>query len=169
MLKRFWKVVKIKFLRRSIIIICAILLIISNINIFPESKYYYDEIKNQVSAKKAEDIEINKSMTIDKDKIIIERIIIAKDAVYLRYSTRMNGLGWSFCDGNAIKMYDDKQHLYICTGGGTSGKIWGQDGVIEFEKLDKDARYIVLKLDWYDRKDEIKVPLNMEGEASENK
>jgi len=161
------KVVKIKGLRKVIITICLIILVVSGFSNLPESKYYNKDIKGLVNEKKAQVIEVGKGFKIDKDTIRIKRIINTQDKTYIRYAVIINEPGWSFSAG-AIKVFDDKGRQYENHGGGFSGKIWGQDGIIEYERLGEDVKYITLKLEWYDRKNQLKISLGKEGEISEN-
>lgn len=158
---------EIKGLRRTIIVICFILLALSGFSCLPASKYYNKDIKKLVAENKAQVIEVGKGMKIDNDTIYIKRIINTKDRTYIRYSYIRKELGWSF-PLNTIKIFDDKGKEYRHQSGTSSGKLWGQDALDEVEKLDKDAKYITLKLDWYDRKNELKISLGKEGEVSEN-
>ncbi|WP_202750595.1 hypothetical protein [Clostridium rhizosphaerae] len=107
-------------------------------------------------------------MKIDRDNIYIRRIINTKDKTYIRYAFIRFEQGWSFSEG-ALKVFDDKGKEYHVMGGGWSGKLWGQDGLLELDRINKDSRYITLKLDWYDRKNEITISLGKEGEINENK
>ncbi|MDZ5253609.1 hypothetical protein [Clostridium sp. LIBA-8841] len=36
------------------------------------------------------------------------------------------------------------------------------------KKIGEDVKYLTIKIDWYDRKSEMKIPLSKEGEANEN-
>lgn len=134
----------------------------------PESKYYGKNLKALVKENKAQVIEVDKSFKIDKDTLLIKRIINTEDKTYLRYAFIRKEQGWSFPAG-AIKLFDDKECEYWNGGGGWSGKIWGQDGIIEYERLRDDVEYITLKYDLYDRSNELKISLKKEGEINENK
>lgn len=134
----------------------------------PESKYYEKDLKAMVNEKKAQVIEVGKGMKIDKDTIFIERIINTQDKTYIRYALIRFDQGWSFSE-SAIKIFDDKGKQYQKKSGSWKGKFWGQDGLFEIDKINNDVKYITLKLDWYDRKDEMKISLGKEGEINENK
>ena len=134
----------------------------------PESKYYNKDIKALVKAKKAQVFEVGKVMKIDKDTILIKRIINTQDKTYIRYAFIRFEQGWSFSE-QAIKIFDDKGKQYQGKAGGWSGKMWGQDGLIEIDRINEDAKYITLKLEWYDRKNELRISLGKEGEINENK
>lgn len=143
-------------------------MIISGFRCLPESKYYYKSLKVLVDTEQAQVIEVRKGMKIDKDTIYIKRIINSKDKSYIRYAVIMNEQGWSFSEG-AMKIFDDKGKEYHSMSGGWSGKLWGQDGILEIDRINKDSKYITLKLDWYDRKNELTISLGKEGEINENK
>ncbi|MHC1684545.1 MAG: DUF5643 domain-containing protein [Clostridiaceae bacterium] len=148
-----------KSLRRGIIIVCLILLIpfiMLVFSSFPEGKYYDDQLKDLVKNGQAEVIEINKKINIDDDTIYIYRIINTETETNLRYKI-LEKPGWSF-SASALVIYDDygkKQHH----GGGSSGKIWGEDGLAKYERINKNSKEITIKLEWYDRTGEIVVPL----------
>lgn len=157
----------IKGLRRAIIITCLLLLAVKVFQNLPESKYYHDDLKALVDAKKAQVIEVGKGVKIDKDTVYIKRIINTEDRTYIRYAFIRLEQGWSFPE-NAIKIFDDKGRDFKNYRSGYSGKMWGQDGMIEIDKINDDAKYIILKIDWYDRKNELKISLGKEGEIIEN-
>ncbi|GFZ30285.1 hypothetical protein CSC2_08110 [Clostridium zeae] len=121
-----------------------------------------------MSQKKAQVIEVNKDMKIDKDTISIKRIINTDDKTYIRFTYKILEQGWSF-PTSAINLYDDKGRQYKYKGGEAIGKIWGQDVLIEVEKIDEDAKSITLKLNWYDRKAEMTISLDKEKNVNENK
>lgn len=133
----------------------------------PEGKYYNKELKVIVNKGDAQVIEVGEGMKFDRDTIYIKRIINTKDSSYLRYSLIRLEAGWTFSEG-ALKVYDDRGKEYKHWGGGSSGKIWGQEGLIEIEKIDSGAKFLIIKLDWYDRKNEIQISLKREGEIDEN-
>lgn len=158
----------IKRLRRTIIAICLGILTISAFMSLPESKYGSKSLKTLVDTKKAQVIEVGKKMEIDKDTILIKRIINTEDKTYIRYALERFEQGWSLSEG-AINIFDDKGNQYRYNGGQSSGKLWGQDGLISFDRINEDAKYITLKLDWYDRKNEMKISLEKEGENNDSK
>lgn len=158
----------IKRLRRAIIAICLVILTISGFESLPESKYGDKSLKTLVNTKKAQVIEVGEEMKIDKDTILIKRIINTEDKTYIRYALVRFEQGWSF-SGGAINIFDDKGNQYRYNGGQSSGKLWGQDGLISFDRINEDAKYITLKLEWYDRKNEMKILLEKEGENNESK
>lgn len=117
---------KIKGLRRTIIVICLLILILSGFTSLPESKYYNKNLKVLVNAKEAQVIEAGKGMKIDEDTIFIKRIINTQDNTYIRYAFIRFEQGWSFSEG-ALKIFDDKGKEYHSMSGSSSGKLWGQD------------------------------------------
>ncbi len=134
----------------------------------PSSKYYKQDIKELVNAKKAQVFEVGKVMKIDKDSILIKRIINTQDKTYIRYAFIRFEQGWSF-PVEVIKVFDDKGKQYQSKGGGWTGKLWGQDGLIELDRISEDTKYINLKLEWYDRKNEMTISLEKEDKVNENK
>lgn len=133
----------------------------------PGSKYFNKNLNTLVKANEAQVIEVGKAMKIDKSTIYIKRIINTSDKTYIRYSFVRLEQGWSFPDG-ALKMFDDSGKEYHYEGGESFGKLWGQDGLIEFDRVDKDSKHITIKFDWYDRKNELTISLGNEGEIIEN-
>lgn len=130
---------------------------------FPKGKYFNDELKTLVKSGKADVIEVNKKIHIDNDTIYIERIINTDKSTILRYKI-VEEPGWSF-PNNALVLYDDKGKKH--QGSGTSnGKPWGEDGIISYEKIDKDTKVITIKLEWYDRFGEVVIPIDKGGVKS---
>lgn len=134
----------------------------------PRSKYFNRYFKELVNSKEAQVIEVGKVLKIDKDNILIKRIINTQDGTYIRYAFMTLEQGWSFTESD-IKVFDDKGKQYQYRGGESSGKSWGSDGLFEVERIDKGAKYIILKLECYDRKNEMRISLEEEGEIDENK
>lgn len=160
--------IEIKVLRRTIIVICLIIL---GLNIYTNSqvsKYYYDDIKKLVEENKAVVIEVNKSIPLDKDKIVINRIIRTSEKTYIRYTINKRENGWSF-PFQAIKIYDDKNHLIQYSAMGSSSRFLREDGIVECKALPENAKYLVMRLEWFDRKGELRVSLGKEGVMNENK
>jgi hypothetical protein len=153
----------LKSLRRSIIVICTILLIPLVFTSFPKGKYFNDELKALVKNGKAEVIEVNKKIYIDKDTIYIERIINTDTQTILRYKI-VEEPGWSF-PNNSIVLYDDAGKKYQ-GGGASSGKFWGEEGIIDYEKISKASKKITIRLEWYDRVGEVIIPINKGGVKS---
>lgn len=160
--------IDIKLLRRGIIAVCILILMTNLIYDIPEGKYYEDELKELVKDGKAQVIEINKKAKLGGDTFIAKRLITTHDETYLRYSVVRWEMGWSFPAG-AIEIIDDKDRHYDGLGGGSSGKTWGQEGLIRYDKLEDDIKEVTLKLNWYDRNMEIKVPLQKDGAINEDK
>ncbi|GFP76563.1 DUF5643 domain-containing protein [Clostridium fungisolvens] len=156
-------------MKNPITIICLIIIIIGIFTNLPESKYYDKELKELVNQKKAQVIEVNKDMKIDNDTVSIKRIINTDDKTYIRSIYRTSEPGWSFSTTNVINIFDDKGKKYQYRGGENKGKIWGQDELMEVERIDEDAKYLILKLDWYDRKAEMTISLDKEKNINENK
>lgn len=153
-----------KLLRRSIIAVCSIMMVPILMTVFtgfPKGKYYSKELKALVKKGRAEVIEVNRKLNIDGDIIYIERIINTDTESNIRYRT-LEKPGWSF-PGSVLVLYDDKGKKLI---GGymSSGWLWRQDGIITYERIDKDSKEITIKLEWYDRSGEIIIPINKGGD-----
>lgn len=107
-------------------------------------------------------------MKIDNDNLIIKRIINTEDKSYIRYRQISTVIGWSFSE-NALKIFDDKGQEYQHIAGSYSTRLWGQEGLMLLDKkISEDVNYLTIKIDWYDRKTEMKIPLSEEGETNEN-
>lgn len=133
---------------------------------FPKGKYYNKELKALVKKERAEVIEVNRKLNIDGDIIYIERIINTDTETNIRYRT-LEKPGWSF-PGSVLVLYDDNGKKLI--GGSTSsGWLWGQDGLIIYERINKDSKELTIKLEWYDRSGEIIIPIVKEGINNEVK
>lgn len=145
-----------KVLRRVIIVICIILLIPLLIISVPEEKYFYNDLKDKVKIGTAQVIEVNKKWKIDDSTIIIQRIISTNKNVYVRFRYVENKSGWSF-PSNSIELYDDKGKKYMVAGEDI-GKLWGEEGINEYDRPSADCKEIILKLQLYDRKMEFKIP-----------
>lgn len=151
--------------RRSIIIICILLLIVTGVHSLPEGKYYDPKVKSLVQQGKAQVVEVNKSFMVGQDTMDIKRIILTEDKTYIRYQLFRKESGWSFPD-SSIKLVDEKGRIYQCTGG-WSGKPWGQDGLLQTERLDPGSKNIAIKYAWFDRQNQIKVSIGDGGDAHE--
>lgn len=107
-------------------------------------------------------------MKIDNDDLIIKRIINTEDKSYVRYRQIRTTQGWSFSK-SIFRIFDDKGEEYIKVAGGASTNFWGEEGLMQLDKkIGEDVKYLTIKIDWYDRKSEMKIPLSKEGEANEN-
>lgn len=131
----------------------------------PEGKYFDGNLKNLVNTKKASVIEVGKELKLDKDTLIIRRVINTEDKTYVRYTMIRKINLWSFSDNN-IKIFDDKGKELHKSGGTGNGKLWGQEGLFYMDRIPNDVKYLVIKLDIYDRHDEVKIPLGEVGEGN---
>jgi len=157
----------LKIIRRGIIVICLIYLIGYGKECIPESKCYYENLETLVKKGEAQVIEVDKSLNIDNAKIHINRLISTDEDSYIRYSYKRKEEGWSF-GGGGFKLIDDKGKEYSGYGAASHGKPWGQDGITKIDRLDDDIKYLIIQIELYDRKDEIKISLEKEGENNEN-
>lgn len=152
-----------KSLRRSIIVICLILLIpiiLPNFSGLKNGKYYSDELKTLVKDGKADVFEVNKKIKIGGDTIYIERIINTDKETNLRYKI-IEKPGWSFSN-SALALYDDKGKKQQ-RGGELHGTPLGENGIIVYDRVDKDSKKIIIKLEWYDRAGEVVIPIAKGG------
>lgn len=148
-----------RLMRRSIIVICSILiipLIILALASFPKGKYFNSNLKVLVKNGKADVIEVNKKIKIDKDTIYIERIINTDTETNLIYKV-IEVPGWSFSE-SALVLYDEKGKKNQ-KGGESIGKIWGQDGIIIYDRINKNSKKITISLEWFDRRGKVVIPI----------
>lgn len=148
-----------RVLRRSIIVICSIFLIPLIILVFasfPRGKYFTSNLKAQVKSGKADVIEVNKKIKIDNDTIFIERIINTATETTLRYKV-IEAPGWSFSN-SALVLYDEKRKKNQKSGE-SIGKIWGEDGIISYDRIDKESKEITISLEWFDRRGNVVIPI----------
>ncbi|MGU8760461.1 DUF5643 domain-containing protein [Clostridium perfringens] len=158
----------IKVIRRLIILVCLITLCFIGFICLPKSKYYFKDIRSLVNEVKAEVIEPNQKIKIDDDYLIIKRIINTEGESYIRYKQVRTTLGWSFSE-SIFRIFDDNGEEYIKTSISSSTSFWVTEGLILLDKkIKEDKKYLIIKIDWYDRQNKIKIPLNKEGEANEN-
>ncbi|MCX0359118.1 hypothetical protein LI056_14090 [Clostridium perfringens] len=151
-----------------IILVCLITLCFIGFICLPKSKYYFKDIRSLVNEGKAEVIEPNQKIKIDDDYLIIKRIINTEDESYIRYKQVRTTLGWSFSE-SIFRIFDDNGEEYIKTAISSSTSFWVTEGLILLDKkIKEDVKYLIIKIDWYDRQNKIKIPLNKEGEANEN-
>ncbi|WP_415297407.1 DUF5643 domain-containing protein [Clostridium perfringens] len=158
----------IKAIRRLIILVCLITLCFIGFICLPKNKYYFKDIRSLVNEGKAEVIEPNQKIKIDDDYLIIKRIINTEGESYIRYKQVRTTLGWSFSE-SIFRIFDDNGEEYIKTSISSSTSFWVTEGLILLDKkIKEDVKYLTIKIDWYDRQNKIKIPLNKEGEANEN-
>lgn len=149
----------LKLLRRSIIVICLILLIpliVSFFSRFFYREYYSKDLKQLVKDGKADVIEVNKKIKIDNDTIQIQKIVNTNDSTNLIYRTNESP-GWSFSN-SALVLYDEKGKKQKNSSEG-SMSILGAYGIISYDKIDKDSKKLIVKLEWYDRTGQLVVPV----------
>lgn len=154
--------IKLKILRRAIIIICCVLLIPLIMASAPSTKYFDNTWKKQMTSDNAKIIEVNKKWKIDNASIIIQRVILTDKHAYIRAKYVSLEIGWSF-DLGSIEIYDDNGKRYMNVASEDKGKLWGEEGITEYEKIPKDCKEITLKLQYYDRKAELKIPCKRGG------
>ena len=160
----------LKDFRRFLIIICCITLFPWFVNII-SLKYEYAWNFEFPKLKKDSDIKIlrpNKLGKIDDDVFILRKITTTDEASYLGYTVKRNEVGWSFPVG-AIKIFDDKNREYESHSSGSSIRAWGQKGTIEIDRIKDDAKILTIKLEIYDRKMTMSIPIDEVGAENEKK
>ncbi|GMQ57363.1 hypothetical protein AN1V17_17580 [Vallitalea sediminicola] len=145
-----------KILRRVIIVICMIFILSDSTILLPDSKGKYSD--------EAIIYDINKNMLIDNDKFIVERLILDDGITYMEYKLIRNEQGWSFNNG-ALEIRNQENEIFKYRGGWSSGKLWGEQGVLEFSKI-KITDNIIIKYEQYDRLVEMTVDVSKEGDNS---
>lgn len=153
-----------KYVRRTIVIIClfSLFLLLANKYTTYNYKKKSDSLFKSMSSKYQTDpIIVNKYLKIDNSKLQIKKILLTKNGTYIRYTSK----GFTPTPLNAVKIYDDKNRLYNALEA-CDGKVSKKcvDGIDKFEPLNNDVSFIILKLEWYDRIDEIKISLVQEGD-----
>lgn len=142
-----------KKIRRILITILTILLIPSILMSIPSPTIKHSEHATKIS--------INKFMKIDKDLLLIHKIVIDDKNSYLKYTVFRSKLGWNFGD-HALKIYDDKRNEIPHMGGRYYPKMWGGQGIIELEKISlNEVKYLLLKYEHYDRKSQKIIQLSV--------
>lgn len=105
---------------------------------------------------------INKSLSIDNDKFIVERLIMDDKDIYIEYKLITFEKGWTFPD-SAITLINSKGKELQGRGSFSSGKIWGEQGVLKYDCDIKDGETIIVRFEWYDRKSDLLIHLSKEG------
>ncbi|MDP4089046.1 MAG: hypothetical protein Q8930_07220 [Bacillota bacterium] len=151
----------IKLTRRLIVLVCIIILAPLAVESIPEGKYYNGQMEDLVKNGNAQVIEAGKKVKIDNDTLNIQKVIKSGSDIYVRYSLSEE-IGWPF-PWSCIKLNDNIGHKIPWEGNESSGKIWGEEALVEYGPIDSDCQELTFTLDLYDRKMEVKVPLAKEG------
>jgi len=154
-----------KLLRRSIIVLCLFFLLTELVYALPEGKYYDSSLKDKVKNNESTVIELNQKGKFDGNTFTAQRIINTSDKTHLRYRLISNGRGWSFA--GSFTLFDENHKEYKGFSSGMHGKSWGQEGIVIFDKLPESAKKVTLVVECYDRKLELKLPLNKAGNKNE--
>lgn len=160
--------ITIKILRRIIIILCLVLLgVYAGVRLFSGytmDKYY----ENIAKENNTEILAINKAMEIDGNRILFNSVFSDEENIYIgyKYTSFMTGDRFGI---NGIRVFDDSGEEYFGRADDTTRTIGGVKGVITLTNVvPEDIEYLTLKLDHYDRKDEVKIWLKEEDGVNEN-
>ncbi|WP_273319806.1 hypothetical protein [Vallitalea guaymasensis] len=145
-----------KILRRVIIVICMMFILSKSTILLPDSEGKYSD--------EAIIYDINKNMLIDNDKFVVDRFIIDDGKTYMEYKLIRIEQGWSFSE-TALQIKNDENEIFEYRGGGSSSKLWGEQGVLEFSKIEITDN-IIIKYEQYDRIFEMTVDTSKEGDNS---
>lgn len=153
---------KLKIFRRAIIIICSVLLIPLIVSSIPSGKYFDGHWEEEMTSKNGKIMEVNKKWKIDNATIVIQSVIINDEHAYIRSRCISFEPGWNF-PLDSIKIYDDNGKRYMNVASEGKGRLWGGEEITEYEKIPKDCKEIILKLQCYDRTAEMKIPCKRGG------
>lgn len=160
--------ITIKILRRIIIVLCLVLLGVNAgatlYNGYTMDKYY----ENIAKENNAKVLDINKNMEIDGDRILLNSVFSDEENIYIGYKYTSFMAGDRF-GAYAIRVFDDSGEEYFGRTYDMRRTIGGEKGVITLiNVVPEETEYLTVKLDHYDRKDEVKIWLKEEGRANEN-
>ena len=160
--------ITIKILRRIIIVLCLVLLgVYAGARLFSGytmDKYY----ENIAKENNVEILDINKTMEIDRNRILFNSVFSDEENIYIgyKYTSFMSGDRFG---AYAIRVFDDSGEEYFGRTYDARRTIGGEKGVITLTNVvPEDTEYLTVKLDHYDRKDEVKIWLKEEGGVNEN-
>lgn len=139
-----------KKIRITIIVICTIIMIPSIIRAIPDLRNDYGS--------NADIYKVDQVLLIDDDEFIVERIIIDDDNTYLEYKLVRSEHGAAF-PKNAISISNISAERLRHGGSSSSSKLWGEQGVIEFERTINVEEPVIIKFEWYDRENEVIINL----------
>ncbi|MEG2935508.1 MAG: hypothetical protein RR844_03360 [Clostridium sp.] len=107
-------------------------------------------------------------MKVDGTRIVVNGIFNDEENIYIMYKYT------SFIGGDrfgeyAMSFFDDSGKEYVGYMSNGTRIIGGGRGVITLiNTVPEDTEYVTLKIDWYDRKDEVKIWLKEEEKANES-
>ncbi|RSK27546.1 hypothetical protein EJF36_12025 [Bacillus sp. HMF5848] len=116
------------------------------------------DIMNQIEAGYATMIEIDKEMYVDHDTIHLKYLVYSEEETLLFYDIRKKEQGWSF-PGIALQLIDETGYKYQGSGGSSSGMVWGESCINDYEPLPKEIQTIVIRYKWYDREFQTEINL----------
>ncbi len=159
-----------KTLRRSIIIICGIMTLISVFENLPTNSHGFSDLERDIDDSAVIQISTEQKAKIDDRTIIVRKIIIDKDRnIYVQFRSVSfpSRSGWTFRWGS-FRLYDDKGEEYKIGGYYSSGKIWGEDASVKYKgPLNQDAKELILEYDEYNRYMKFVIPIGEEGGQGE--
>lgn len=144
-------------------IVCLIILLPSVFFSIPDRKYCSTKLEELVKIEKAQVVEINKKGDIDNYKFIVNRIINTNNDTYIKYTYIGDGFGWPLWTSN-FTIIDNENRIYQGVNGGSSEKLWGQQGLIIFERIDENKSPFFLVYNKFDR--EMKIPISLERKGA---
>jgi hypothetical protein len=154
--------ITVKIVRRLIMVIALISLIPSMISLFASLKSDIPkDIRHQIKVGSAKQIELNKVVSLDQDKIKFKQLIITETETLLIYEVRTKEPGWTFPD-TSLQLRDKQGNVYQYDGGSSSGESWGQLAINHYERLPKETKIVVLDFNWYDRSFQTELTLEQE-------
>ncbi|SES02449.1 hypothetical protein SAMN04487944_11580 [Gracilibacillus ureilyticus] len=140
------------WIRRLIIIVCAIALIPNIISFFSGlTNGLPERVKSEVENGDAVLIDLDKKVNLENDEILFKHLVLAPQETSLIFEVHTNENGWSFPD-SALILTDRQGNIYRKTSGSASGHTWGQYRINHYEPLKTDVETIVLDFEWFDRK-----------------
>jgi hypothetical protein len=152
----------VKIVRRLIMSIAFISLLPNMISLFDFFKSDIPkEIRQQVKDGSAKQIDFNKEVALDQDKIIIKQLILSEKETLLFYEVHTKEPGWSFPD-SALQLTDKQGKVFQNEGSSSSSNSWGHFGMNRYKRLPKELNTVVVDFSWYDRSFQIELPLEEE-------
>ncbi|WP_256758083.1 hypothetical protein [Cohnella sp. WQ 127256] len=152
-------------IRRTLIVILAIVMIPQVIDLFPTSSDVKGTIKLLEQDGPVTKYKINKRMEIDLDTFIVKTLYVTPKQVVLHYSYKSKVAGGWSLPQNAFKLFDPRGNELQYRSSTSSGNSRGSTGFLAYDKLTVSASNLNLIFEWYDRKVILNLPLQKVGEG----